>query len=74
MKVFIANYVLYVPSPYLCPLLSNNVFYYQTYFSAASELHGTQMKALLSADLDLVKKAADDDLDQGKAHHLTMYL
>lgn len=36
-----------------------------TYFSAASDLHGTQIKALLSAHLDSVKKAPDDDLDQG---------
>ncbi|KAH9486586.1 Exocyst complex component 1 [Psilocybe cubensis] len=35
-----------------------------TYFSAASDLHGTQIKALLSAHLDLVKKAAEDETDQ----------
>ncbi|KAF8913023.1 exocyst complex component Sec3-domain-containing protein [Gymnopilus junonius] len=36
-----------------------------TYFSATSDLHGTQMKALLSSHLELVKKTPDDDLDQG---------
>ncbi|KDR85366.1 hypothetical protein GALMADRAFT_234191 [Galerina marginata CBS 339.88] len=35
-----------------------------TYFSAASDLHSIQMKALLSAHLELVKKASDDELDQ----------
>ncbi|PPQ67093.1 hypothetical protein CVT25_005694 [Psilocybe cyanescens] len=35
-----------------------------TYFSAASDLHNTQVKALLSAHLDLVKKAAEDENDQ----------
>ncbi|KAF8973564.1 exocyst complex component Sec3-domain-containing protein [Flammula alnicola] len=35
-----------------------------TYFSAASDLHSSQMKALLAAHLDFVKKAPDDELDQ----------
>ncbi|PPQ64521.1 hypothetical protein CVT26_002060 [Gymnopilus dilepis] len=36
-----------------------------TYFSSASDLHSTQMKALLSAHLDLVRKAPDDESEQG---------
>ncbi|KAJ7225687.1 exocyst complex component sec3 subunit [Mycena pura] len=35
------------------------------YFSAASELHNTQIKALFSAYINLVKKANDEDQDQG---------
>ncbi|KAF8167736.1 exocyst complex component, sec3 subunit [Crassisporium funariophilum] len=35
-----------------------------TYFSAASELHSAQMKGLLSAHLNLVKKAPEDELEQ----------
>ncbi|KAJ7783605.1 exocyst complex component Sec3-domain-containing protein [Mycena maculata] len=35
------------------------------YFSAASELHSAQIKALLSAYINLVRKAADEDQDQG---------
>ncbi|KAF9527786.1 exocyst complex component Sec3-domain-containing protein [Crepidotus variabilis] len=35
------------------------------YFSAASDLHGTQIKALLSIHLDMVKRASDDESEQG---------
>ncbi|KIK07465.1 hypothetical protein K443DRAFT_673379 [Laccaria amethystina LaAM-08-1] len=35
------------------------------YFSAASELHSTQLKSLLSIFLQSVKKAPEDDQDQG---------
>ncbi|KAJ7932567.1 exocyst complex component sec3 subunit [Mycena leptocephala] len=35
------------------------------YFSAASALHNTQIKALLSAYINFVRKAAEEDQDQG---------
>ncbi|KAJ7487422.1 exocyst complex component Sec3-domain-containing protein [Mycena galericulata] len=35
------------------------------YFSASSELHSLQIKALFSAYINFVKKAADEDHDQG---------
>ncbi|KAJ7706358.1 exocyst complex component sec3 subunit [Mycena rosella] len=35
------------------------------YFSAASELHHAQMKALFSAYINFVRKASDEDQDQG---------
>ncbi|KAJ7275209.1 exocyst complex component sec3 subunit [Mycena haematopus] len=36
-----------------------------SYFSAASELHNTQIKALMSAYITLVRKGAEEDQDQG---------
>ncbi|KAL1748585.1 exocyst complex component Sec3-domain-containing protein [Schizophyllum fasciatum] len=36
-----------------------------TYFSAASELHSTQVRALLSGYLATIKKASEEDQDQG---------
>ncbi|KAF8807747.1 exocyst complex component, sec3 subunit [Phlegmacium glaucopus] len=36
-----------------------------SYFSAASDLHGIQMRTLLAAHLNLVKKPPEDELDQG---------
>ncbi|PPQ62995.1 hypothetical protein CVT24_006101 [Panaeolus cyanescens] len=39
------------------------------YFSASSDLHSTQIKALLSAHLNLVKKAPEEELEQGKRNH-----
>lgn len=36
----------------------------QAYFSAASELHGTQIKALFSIYMTYVKKAPEEDLEQ----------
>jgi len=44
---------------FLCP---------QAYFSAASDLHNTQIKALLSTSMDFVKKATDEEIEQGKSH------
>ncbi|KAJ7099628.1 exocyst complex component Sec3-domain-containing protein [Mycena crocata] len=35
------------------------------YFSAVSELHNTQIKALLSAYINFVRKSSDEDQDQG---------
>ncbi|KAF8898913.1 exocyst complex component Sec3-domain-containing protein [Infundibulicybe gibba] len=35
------------------------------YFSAASELHGTQVRSLFATYSNYVKKAPDDDVDQG---------
>ncbi|KAF9479714.1 exocyst complex component, sec3 subunit [Pholiota conissans] len=35
------------------------------YFSSASDLHGIQMKALMSGHLELVRKVADEEFDQG---------
>jgi len=40
----------------------------QAYFSAASDLHNTQIKALLSTSMDFVKKATDEEIEQGKSH------
>ncbi|CAA7268018.1 unnamed protein product [Cyclocybe aegerita] len=36
-----------------------------SYFSAASDLHSTQIKALLSSHLELVKRMPEDEQDQG---------
>ncbi|KAJ7357195.1 exocyst complex component sec3 subunit [Mycena albidolilacea] len=36
-----------------------------TYFSAASELHNTQIKALFSAYINLVRKGAEEEQDHG---------
>jgi hypothetical protein len=44
----------------------------QAYFSAASDLHSTQIKALLSIHLDFVKKATEEELEQGKSQQSTM--
>ena len=38
----------------------------QAYFSAASELHSTQVRALLNGYLATIKKASEDEQDQGK--------
>ncbi|KAF8917639.1 exocyst complex component Sec3-domain-containing protein [Mucidula mucida] len=35
------------------------------YFSAASDLHGVQMKALMSSYMKYVKKSSEEELDQG---------
>lgn len=37
----------------------------QAYFSAASDLHGVQMKALMSSYMKYVKKSSEEELDQG---------
>ncbi|KAF8213226.1 exocyst complex component sec3 subunit [Mycena galopus ATCC 62051] len=36
-----------------------------TYFSAASELHNAQIKALMAAYINLVRKGSEEDQDQG---------
>ena len=42
--------------------------YPQSYFSAVSDLHNTQIKAMLSTSIDFVKKATDEEVEQGKSH------
>jgi hypothetical protein len=46
----------------------------QAYFSAASDLHNTQIKALLSTYLDSVKKATEEEIEQGKSEQKCIYL
>lgn len=42
-------------------------FFLQAYLSAASDLHNVQIKALLSAYMDLVKKATEEEIEQGES-------
>jgi hypothetical protein len=44
----------------------------QTYYSVSSELHGNEMKALMTAYLDMTKKAADDGEELG-AHSAPLF-
>lgn len=47
----------------------------QAYFSAISELHMRQMKALLDAYVNLVKKGSDDDVvEQSEDQVACLYL
>lgn len=46
----------------------------QTYFSAASELHVKQMRALFTAYSNLLKKAPDDEAEQGETTELSRCL
>lgn len=39
--------------------------YIQAYFSAASELHSTQMKKMLSTYANLIKKVSEDSQEHG---------
>jgi hypothetical protein len=39
----------------------------QAYFSAASDLHSTQIRALLSTYMDFVKKATEEEIEQGES-------
>lgn len=39
----------------------------QAYFSAVSELHSTQIKALFDVYLGYVKRASEDDAEHGKS-------
>jgi len=39
----------------------------QAYFSAASDMHSTQMKSLMNSYLGLVKKASDEDNEQSES-------
>ena len=57
------SFALYVESA-LCREASLCVG--QAYFSAASELHSTQVRALLNGYLATIKKASEDEQDQGK--------
>lgn len=45
--------------------------FFQAYFSAASDLHNTQVKTLLSTHLELVKKATEEEIEQGKSQFTT---
>ena len=56
------SFALYVESA-LCREASLCVG--QAYFSAASELHSTQVRALLNGYLATIKKASEDEQDQG---------
>ena len=57
------SFALYVESA-LCREASLCVG--QAYFSAASELHSTQVRALLNGYLATIKKASEDEQDQGE--------
>jgi len=45
----------------------------QAYFSTMSDLHKTQMTAILAGYLTLIKKGQDDDLDAGTEKPVSWY-
>lgn len=51
---------------------ADRIRFKQAYFSASSELHGTQIKALLGAYLGLVKKASEEDGEYSKLTPLSV--